>query len=81
MSNKLPRQIREALVLEAAVSLATTSGVFNLTFESVGKACDPVCSERTVRDYFPRKTDLFRAVIAADPHRFADEALMMDDDE
>lgn len=65
-------------MLDAAVRLATTCGVFNLTFENVGKECDPECSERTVRDYFPTKSDLFRAVVATDREKFAEDAVKLD---
>lgn len=81
MNQRLDPKVRKALILAVAKEMATTSGVFNLTFENVSKKCDPPCSERTIRSYFPRKTDLYRAVIAEDPIRFAEEAMMMDDDE
>ena len=78
MTQKLPPAVRKALLLDNAVKLATKSGVFNLTFEKVGETCDPPCSERTVRSYYPRKIDLFRAVIESDPIAFAEDALKLE---
>lgn len=77
MTKKLPPAVRKALILETAVKLATKGGVFNLTFEKVGETCDPPCSERTVRSYYPRKIDLFKAVVESDPLAFAEDALKL----
>ena len=50
-------------LLKAAISAATTSGIGSLTFGSVGESLG--ISDRTVVYYFPTKTDLVTAVVAA----------------
>lgn len=80
MAKQLPRGVRSQLIVDAAVTLTTACSVFELTFADVAEKCDPVCSERTVRDYFPRKIDLWRAVIATNPDRYAEEAKKLGND-
>jgi len=50
-------------ILEAAVGLALESGLGALTFGGVGRRLS--ISDRTVVYYFPTKTDLLSAVVAA----------------
>ena len=50
-------------LLEAATGLAVTSGIGSLTFGSVGQSLG--ISDRTVVYYFPTKSELIAAVIAA----------------
>jgi AcrR family transcriptional regulator len=50
-------------LLQAAIGLATASGIGSLTFGSVGESLD--VSDRTVVYYFPTKTDLITAVVGA----------------
>jgi AcrR family transcriptional regulator len=50
-------------LLEAAVKLATTSGIGSLTFGAVGETLG--ISDRTVVYYFPTKTDMITAVVGA----------------
>ena len=50
-------------LLAAAAQLATTSGIGSLTFGTIGESLG--ISDRTVVYYFPTKTDMISAVIAA----------------
>ena len=73
---------REEL-LEAAATLATTSGIGALTFGTVGKSLG--ISDRTIVYYFPTKSDMIASVIGALgdrlqgtlAHAFGDTALPM----
>lgn len=50
-------------LLQAAATLAATSGIGSLTFSSVGDSLG--ISDRTVVYYFPTKTDMIIAVVGA----------------
>ncbi len=50
-------------LLQAAIELATTSGIGSLTFGAVGESLG--ISDRTVVYYFPTKTDMINAVVGA----------------
>lgn len=60
---KMDKEQRRAVVLDAAVKLATERGLAAVTFADVAELCEVVTSPATVRRYAKRIGDLQRAVI------------------
>lgn len=64
-ATKLPPDQRSALILTAAVKVANDSGLAEVTFKTVAKACVMSTTPRTVQHYF--KIGDLRAAVVADP--------------
>lgn len=59
---RLEPEIREAVLLTAAVELANKHGLVEVTHEAVAKRVKPSCNKRTVERYFPRNKGLWLAI-------------------
>lgn len=60
---RLTAEQRYAIVLDAAVRLANRIGLANVNHRNTAKACEVYTSIATVRHYFPRKNDLWNAIL------------------
>ena len=51
-ATKLPRHMRKAVILSAAVIVANRDGLSEVTFKTTATACELPTKARTVSDYF-----------------------------
>lgn len=63
MGKKLTYEQRQCVIVSTAVMIANRDGLTNVTYKSVSKECFISTSEATVRFYFRRHADLWRAVL------------------
>ena len=56
---------RRAVVVQAAVRIAESEGLASVTHGNVAGRCAVRTSVPTIRNYFPHKIDLWRAVLDA----------------
>lgn len=63
---KLSREKRRQLIAQAAYRIARDDGVYNVTHGSVAAECEAQTSKHTVKQYFPKKSDLLLAAVELD---------------
>lgn len=63
---KLTHEQRRAVIITAALRIATDTGIWAVSHSTVAKRCVVPTSASTVKHYFATKGDLWNAAIAAD---------------
>jgi Uncharacterized protein conserved in bacteria len=63
---KLTHDQRRAVIITAALRIAADTGIWAVAHSTVAKRCVVPTSAATVKHYFPTKSDLWRATVAAD---------------
>lgn len=63
---RLPAENRRAVILTAAVELANRSGLAAVNHESVARKCVIKTTSRNVRHYYPKITELWKAICLDD---------------
>lgn len=61
--HKMKRSQREAVITQAAVTVGNALGLIMINHDSVSSKCIIKTPARTVRSYFPTKTELWIAAV------------------
>ncbi len=63
---RLKPKARKVLIIDAAVKIAKSDGIYNVNHNTVSDACEITTGASLVRHYFPTLNDLLVAVSSRD---------------
>ena len=63
MNQRLEPEVRRAVIITAAITLANEHGLAAVTHDAVARSCSFKTTGRTVKHYFPRISELWKAVV------------------
>ena len=63
MNQRLEPEARRAVIVTAAITLANENGLAAVTHDAVARSCSFKTTGRTVKHYFPRISELWKAVV------------------